>query len=157
MKKSAGFFSSLSLTPLALALSLCALFCLPRIIIPGTHPAPRPHLILIIPAEGLTAEQIRTTIEALVVEELEKTGDRIELTPHSHLSEFLLSVQFPFCMSETRCISTLRGAVTRVRNRFPYQAGEPTIFPLSETPAFLNCIVHFQRPPEMPEIRPSFS
>jgi len=124
--------------PIETALLICTLFCLPRIVIPG-RPVPDTVQIMIrIPAEGLSKEQVHNSIQGLVEEELRTLTEQIHLESESSQAELLVAVKFNKGTPVPVCISRIQQIMSRVQNRLPYQASRPIITPLPSEPPFLK-------------------
>ncbi|MFO7731488.1 MAG: efflux RND transporter permease subunit [Spirochaetia bacterium] len=124
--------------PIETALLICMLFCLPRIVIPGRPVPDTPQIMVRIPAEGLSKEQVRRSMQGLVEEELRTLSGQIHVETESAQAELLLRVRFPRGTPVLAGISRVQQSMSRIQNRLPYQASRPIITPLPSEPPFLK-------------------
>ncbi|MCF7914248.1 MAG: efflux RND transporter permease subunit [Spirochaetaceae bacterium] len=124
--------------PIETAILICSLFCLPRIVIPGRPVPDIPQIMVRIPAAGLSAQQVHSSMQGIVEEELLTSSEQIQLESVSAPAELLLAVKFPRGTATLGCISRVQQLMSRVQNRLPYQAARPIITPLPSEPPFLK-------------------
>src|SRR6056297_2920737 len=124
--------------PIEAALLICALFCLPRIVIPGRPVPDTPQIMVRIPAEGLSTQQVHRSIQEIVEKELHTIPEQIHLESVSAQSELRLVVNFPRGIPLIVCLHRIQHIMNRVQNRLPYQASRPIITPLPSEPPYLK-------------------
>lgn len=132
--------------PLWAAVLICALFCLPRIIING-YAAPNSNSLFIrIPAPGLSAARVQQAVEPEVLEALATLPDEVRVDSIARPAELLVAVEAPAGGTSSDLHSRVQRRLFSAHSRLPYQAELPAMYTGSSTVPFLTCWVEFTDP-----------
>jgi hypothetical protein len=129
--------------PLWAAVLICALFCLPRLIINGYTAPDSTRVFIRIPAPGLSAARVRQSIEPVVLEALGTLPDAPRIDSLARPSELLVAVEVPPGGTSSALHSRVQRRLFSAHTRLPYQAGLPSLFSEPSTVPFLTCGVEF--------------
>ncbi len=133
----------MKLQPLWTALIISTLFCLPRLIITDGSPSPENRIIIRIPAPGLSAAQVRGSVEPAVIDAIGTVDLGVRTESIAKPGELLVSARFPLHSSTSDTLTEVQRGMFALQSRLPYQAGLPTLYPVQPAEAFITFCVDF--------------